>query len=58
MTYMTIRVPADQLTKNFTNLYLKGVIGVQAMAEISRSLGNAIDAEAYDVSILSFKFSG
>ena len=47
---MAIRVPADQLTKNFTNLYLKGVIGVQAMAEISRVTGNNGDMQTYEVS--------
>lgn len=32
-----------------TNLALKGIIGVKAMAEICRATGNDVDAEAYDV---------
>ncbi|KAI0759822.1 DUF1793-domain-containing protein [Trametes elegans] len=33
---------------NMTNLAIKGIIGVKAMAEISRSLGQDFDAQQYD----------
>lgn len=33
-----------------TNLAIKGIIGVKAMAEISRALGQDLDAQQYDVS--------
>ena len=39
----------DQETQNLTNLALKGIIGIQAMAEISRATGNAADVETYSV---------
>lgn len=32
-----------------TNLALKGIIGVKAMAEMSRALGQQDDAQLYDV---------
>ena len=38
---------------NQTNLALKGIIGIQAMAEISRALGNDTDAQTYGVSTLA-----
>ena len=37
-------------TRNQTNLAIKGIIGVKAMAEISRAVGNEIDAQTYDAS--------
>nr|VWP00989.1 Uncharacterized protein [Ganoderma boninense] len=46
--------PGNQLsvdaetTANLTNLALKGVIGVKAMAEISRAVGEDADATQYD----------
>ena len=44
------RVSADSdLHANLTNLALKGIIGVKAMAEISRVVGENDDAHAYDV---------
>ena len=50
-------VPAEQLSTddfagqlaNQTNLAIKGIIGVKAMAEISRALGEDTDAQQYDV---------
>ncbi|KAJ8483511.1 hypothetical protein ONZ51_g4652 [Trametes cubensis] len=33
---------------NMTNLVIKGIIGVKAMAEISRALGQDLDAQQYD----------
>ncbi|KAI0759823.1 hypothetical protein BD413DRAFT_495995 [Trametes elegans] len=33
---------------NLTNLAIKGIIGVKAMAEISRAVGNSSDAQNYD----------
>lgn len=41
-----------------TNLALKGIIGVKAMSEISRALGQQVDAKLYDVSTKIFVFSG
>lgn len=35
-----------------TNLALKGIIGVKAMAEISRAVGKDSDAQEYDVRLL------
>ncbi|OSD07070.1 hypothetical protein PYCCODRAFT_1464180 [Trametes coccinea BRFM310] len=46
--------PTDQSTAdnqggaNMTNLAIKGIIGVKAMAEISRVLGESMDAQQYD----------
>ncbi|RPD57640.1 DUF1793-domain-containing protein [Lentinus tigrinus ALCF2SS1-6] len=46
--------PQNQLTANaeptanVTNLALKGIIGVRAMAEISRVVGNEVDAQRYN----------
>ncbi|KAI0645914.1 hypothetical protein C8Q79DRAFT_1053364 [Trametes meyenii] len=46
--------PADQesadgeSTSNMTNLAIKGIIGVAAMAEISRALGQESDAQQFD----------
>ncbi|PIL35880.1 hypothetical protein GSI_01540 [Ganoderma sinense ZZ0214-1] len=46
--------PGNQLsfdaetTANLTNLAIKGVIGVKAMAEISRAVGQGTDATQYD----------
>ena len=36
-----------QDTANLTNLALKGILGVRAMAEISHSLGEDDDAQSY-----------
>ncbi|KAJ7127443.1 hypothetical protein C8R43DRAFT_831349, partial [Mycena crocata] len=38
---------------NSTNLALKGIIAIQAMSEISKSLGNATDAQKYETSAQS-----
>ncbi|TFK78207.1 hypothetical protein K466DRAFT_570980, partial [Polyporus arcularius HHB13444] len=38
-----------ETTANMTNLALKGIISVKAMAEISRVVGNEIDAQEYDL---------
>ena len=44
------RTSADgESTANMTNLAIKGIIGVKAMAEISRALVQHSDAENYDV---------
>ena len=46
------RVTADgQNNPNMTNLAIKGIIAVQAMAEISDALGNNGDATSYKVTI-------
>ena len=39
-----IRVDADGMHRNQTNLALKGIIGIQAMAVISNTTGHADDA--------------
>ena len=45
------RVDADNKgSANMTNLAIKGIIGVKAMAEISRALGRDLDVQQYDVS--------
>ena len=45
-----LRDSADGLTNpNMTNLAIKGIIGVKAMAEISRAVGIDTDAQLYDV---------
>ena len=46
---MNVRETADQLTRNFTNLSFKGIIGIQAMAEISRATQNDGDFQMYEV---------
>ncbi|KAL7281458.1 hypothetical protein ACG7TL_004773 [Trametes sanguinea] len=38
----------DEGNANMTNLAIKGIIGVKAMAEISRALGQDVDAQQYD----------
>lgn len=38
---------------NMTNLAVKGIIGVKAMAEISRAVGETEDAQRYDVCRIS-----
>ncbi|KAI0335016.1 DUF1793-domain-containing protein [Cubamyces sp. BRFM 1775] len=38
----------SQSAANMTNLAIKGIIGVKAMAEISRALGQDLDAQQYD----------
>ena len=44
------RMSADSETiANSTNLALKGILGVKAMAEISRALNHVDDAAVYDV---------
>ena len=54
---MTDRSSADgDTTANLTNLAIKGIIGVQAMAEISRALGATDDAHNYDVRRMSPAF--
>ncbi|KAH9892777.1 DUF1793-domain-containing protein [Cubamyces lactineus] len=43
------QVDADnEGASNMTNLAIKGIIGVKAMAEISRALGQDLDAQQYD----------
>jgi hypothetical protein len=37
---------------NATNLALKGIIAVQAMSEISQTIGQTEDAQKYEVCIL------
>lgn len=45
-----VRSTADADTyANMTNLAIKGIVGVQAMAEISKALGQNSDAEYYGV---------
>ena len=44
-----VRQTADQVTRNFTNLSFKGIIGIQAMAEISRATQNDGDFQMYEV---------
>ena len=45
-----LRDSADGLTNpNMTNLAIKGIIGVKAMAEISRATHHDSDAQQYDV---------
>ncbi|OJT12480.1 hypothetical protein TRAPUB_10957 [Trametes pubescens] len=47
----SVQVTADSETGsiyNMTNLALKGIIGVQSMAEMSRALGEQADAQLYD----------
>ena len=43
------RTTQDLSTGSTTNLALKGIIGIKAMAEISRAVGNGSDAQLYDV---------
>ena len=44
------RESADgQDTANMTNLAFKGIVGVRAMAEMSRALGEEFDAQQYEV---------
>ena len=46
----SIRVTADgENSANLTNLAIKGIVGVKAMAEISRALQQDNDAQFYDV---------
>ena len=57
MTYIWMgRLSADGSlgTANTTNLAIKGIVGVKAMSEISRALGNETDAEKYGVSVQPF----
>ena len=50
---MECRITADnERNDNVANLALKGIIGVKAMAEISRAMGQDADALLYDVCIL------
>ncbi|KAL7281476.1 hypothetical protein ACG7TL_004791 [Trametes sanguinea] len=45
----TNQISADgEGSANMTNLAIKGIIGVKAMAEISRALGEDTDAQQYD----------
>lgn len=45
-----VRMSADhQTTANMTNLAIKGIVGVRAMAEISRALHQDSDGQTYDV---------
>ena len=46
---LKVRQTADQTTTNFTNLSFKGIIGIQAMAEISRTTQNEADFQMYEV---------
>ncbi len=51
-----LRDSADGLTKsNMTNLAIKGIIGVKAMAEISRATQHDSDAQQYDVRCFSLR---
>ena len=44
------RVSADgESVANMTNLGIKGIIGVRAMAEISRAMGEGVDTSSYGV---------
>ena len=61
--HMLCRTSADgESTANMTNLAIKGIIGVKAMAEISRAVGQNTDAENYDVcrtsSYMFFSYTG
>ena len=48
-----LRDSADGLTNpNMTNLAIKGIIGVKAMAEIAHALGKDSDAVSYGVSAI------
>ena len=54
LTLPFCRQSADgQTIANMTNLALKGIIGVKAMAEIARAVGETLDATQYDVSRVS-----
>ncbi|KAI8993903.1 DUF1793-domain-containing protein [Trametes punicea] len=45
----TNQINADnEQNANMTNLAIKGIIGIKAMAEISRALGQDLDAQQYD----------
>jgi hypothetical protein len=53
------RTPADarfdslnQNHGNLTNLAIKGIIGIRAMAEISQIMGQSMDAEKYEVLLI------
>lgn len=47
---MRYRTNADsEQQANMTNLAIKGIIGIQAMAEISQIVGNASDAQYFSV---------
>lgn len=53
-----VRANADEeTTANNTNLAFKGIVGVKAMAEISRAVGQSSDAKQYDVSATPLSFS-
>jgi hypothetical protein len=48
---MYARTTADNLNEqNMTNLAIKGIIGIQAMSEISRVSGMSSDSQHYAVS--------
>jgi hypothetical protein len=49
LTLHYYRVTVDTQTKNATNLALKGILGVRAMAEISRVAGMLDEAQTYKV---------
>ena len=49
-SHIDVRISADGLANpNMTNLAIKGIIGVKAMAEMSRAVQRDPDAERYDV---------
>ena len=55
----SIRTSADgESTANMTNLAFKGIVGVKAMAEISRAVGETSDAQTYDVRRSTSSFRG
>ena len=55
--------PANQLSSdafagtltNQTNLALKGIIGIKAMAEIAKLVGNSSASSTYDVSLVHLR---
>ena len=52
-SHLCLRTAGDsQISVNMTNLAIKGIIGVKAMAEISRILSQSPDAQIYDVRCL------
>ncbi len=47
---MLFRTNSDsEQQANITNLAIKGIIGIQAMAEISKTLGDDSDAQYFSV---------
>ena len=49
-SYVHCRTSGDgQISVNMTNLAIKGIIAVKAVAEISRTVNQSSDAQLYDV---------